>query len=69
MLYRIQANDLIMCGCFCIGFIYFMLKGKGNSLSGYTKLFSLNEYEKNYKIILNYFQELETKNLLLRIDS
>ena len=68
MFYRIQANDLIMCGCFCNGFIHFMPKGKANSLSGYTKLFSPNEYEKNYEIILNYFQELETKNLLLRID-
>ena len=27
-IYRIQAYDSIMCGCFCIGFIDFMLKGK-----------------------------------------
>ena len=53
-IYRIQANDLIMCRCFCIGFIDFMLKGKG--LLDYTNLFSLNEYEKNDKIILRYFQ-------------
>ena len=38
-----------MCGYFCIGFIDFMLKGK-SSLE-YTNLFSLNEYEKNDKII------------------
>ena len=31
---RIQANDSIMCGYFCIGFIDFMLKGK--SLLDYT---------------------------------
>ena len=43
-----------MCGYFCIGFIDFMLKGQ--SLLGYTNLFSLNEYEKNDKIILNHFQ-------------
>ena len=27
-IYRIQAYDSIMCGCFCIGFIDFMLKVK-----------------------------------------
>ena len=39
-----------------------MLKGK--SLPDYTNLFSLNEYENNDKIILQYFQKLETNNLL-----
>ena len=53
-IYRIQAYDSITCGYFCIGFIYFMLKGK--SLLVYTNLFSSNEYEKNDKIILKYFQ-------------
>ena len=43
-----------MCGYFFIGFIYFMLKGK--SLLEYTNLFSSNDYEKNDKIILKYFQ-------------
>ena len=43
-----------MCGCFCIGFIGFMLKDK--SLLEYTNLFSPNEYKKNNKIILKYFQ-------------
>ena len=43
-----------MCGYFCIGFIDFMLKGK--ILLHYTILFSPNEYEKNDKIILKYFQ-------------
>ena len=27
-IFRIQANNLIMCGYFCIGFIDFMLAGK-----------------------------------------
>ena len=53
-IYRIQTYDSIMCGCFCIGFFYFMLKG--NSLLDYTNLFSPNDYEKNDKIILKYFQ-------------
>ena len=43
-----------MCVYFCIGFIDFMLKGK--SLLGYTNLFSPNDYEKNDKMILKYFQ-------------
>ena len=43
-----------MCGYFCIGFIYFMLKGK--SLLDYTNLFSPGKYEKNDKLILKYFQ-------------
>ena len=42
-----------MCEYFCIGFIYFMLKGK--ILLDYTNLFSPNDYEKNSRIILKYF--------------
>ena len=49
-----QAYDSIMCGYFCIRFIDFMLKGK--TLLEYTNLFSPNEYKKNDKIILKYFQ-------------
>ena len=37
-----------------------MLNGK--RLLGYAHLFSPNEYEKNDKIILKYFQEPKTKN-------
>ena len=53
-IYRIQVHNSIMCGYFFIGFIDFMLKGK--SLLDYTNLFSPNDYEKNDKIILKYFQ-------------
>ena len=53
-IYRIQAYDSIMCGYFCIGFIDFMLKGK--SLLECTNLFSPDEYKKNNKTILKYFQ-------------
>ena len=49
-----QAYESITCGYFCIGFIDFMLKDK--SLLDYTNLFSPNEYKKNDKIILKYFQ-------------
>ena len=53
-IYRIQAYDSIICEYFCIGLIDFMLKGK--SLFEYINLFSPNDYEKNDKIILKYFQ-------------
>ena len=49
-----QSYDSIMCGYFCIGFIDFMLKGKG--LLDYTNLLSPTDYERNNKIILKYFQ-------------
>ena len=42
-----------MSGCFSIGFVDFMLKGK--SLLEYTNLFSPNEYKKKDKVILKYF--------------
>ena len=41
-IYRMQAYDSIMCMYFCIGIIYFMLKGKSSLY--YTNLFSLNDY-------------------------
>ena len=53
-IYRIQAYDSIMCGYFCFRFIDFMLKGK--SLLEHANLFSPNDYEKNDKIVLKYFQ-------------
>ena len=52
--YRMQAENSIMCGYFCTGFIDFILKGK--SLIDYKNLFSPNQYRKNDKIILKYFQ-------------
>ena len=53
--FRIEAYDSIMCGYFWTGFIDFMLTGK--SLLEYTNLFSPNEYKKNDKMILKYFQQ------------
>ena len=52
-IFRIQANDSVICGHFCIGFIDFMLKGK--TLTEFTNLFSPNNFKKNDDIILNYF--------------
>ena len=49
-IFRVQANDSVMCGYFCIGFIDFMLAGK--KLTGYTSLFSPHDFKKNDDIIL-----------------
>ena len=43
-----------MCRYFCIRFIDFMLKV--NNLTGFTNLFSPNNFQKNNDIILNYFR-------------
>ena len=43
-----------MCGYLCIGLIDFILKDK--SLLEYISLFSPNNYKKNDKILLKYFQ-------------
>ena len=51
--FRIQANNSVMCGWFCTGFIDFMLKCK--SLTDFTNLFLPNNFEKNDSIILSYF--------------
>ena len=51
--FRIQADDSIVCGFFCTGFIHFMLAGK--SLTDFTNFFSPNNLEKNDHIIFNYF--------------
>ena len=54
-IFRVQANNSIMCGYFCIGFIDFMLAGK--TLIGYTKLFFPYDFNKNDSIILSYFKD------------
>ena len=52
--YTVQAYESIMRRYFCIGFVDFMLKGK--SLLDDRNLFSPNDYVKDDKIILKYFQ-------------
>ena len=49
-----QQCDLVMCGYFCVGINDFMLKGKG--FLECRNLFSPNDYQKNDKILLNFFQ-------------
>ena len=54
-IFRVQANNSVMCGYFCIGFIDFMLAGK--TLIDYTNLFSPYDFNKNDSIILSYFKD------------
>ena len=53
-IFRVEENDSIMCGYFCIGFIDFMLAGK--KLNDFTNLFSPHDFKKNDDIILPYFK-------------
>ena len=53
-IFRIQADNLVMCGYFCIGFIDFMLADK--TLIDYTSLFFPDDFKRKDKIILDYFQ-------------
>ena len=48
-IFRIQAYDSVMYVYFCIGF-------ERQSLLEYTNLFLPNEYEKNDKMMIKYFQ-------------
>ena len=49
-IFRIQADNSIMCGYFCIGFIDFMFAGR--SLIDFTSLFSQYDFKKSDDIIL-----------------
>ena len=54
-IFRVQANNSVMCGYFCIGFIDFMLAGK--KLTDFTSMFSPHDFKKNDDIILSYFKD------------
>ena len=54
-IFRVQANNSIMCGYFCIGFMDRMLADK--KLIDFTNLFSPYDFNKNDQIILSYFKD------------
>ena len=54
-IYRVQANNSVMCGYFCTGFIDFLLADK--TLTDYTNLFSPYDFDKNDQIIFSYFKD------------
>ena len=53
-IFRVQEDNSIKCGYFCIGFIDFMLAGK--KLTDYANLFSPYDLKKNDSIILSYLK-------------
>ena len=53
-IFQVQANNSVMCGHFCIGFIDFMLAGK--KLTDFTSLVSPHDFKKSDDIILSYFK-------------
>ena len=53
-IFRIQADNSIMCRYFYIGFIDFMFAVR--SFTDFTSLFSPYDFKKNYKIIFDYFK-------------
>ena len=54
-IFRVEANDSIMRGYFCIGFIDFMLVGKNPT--DFTSLFTPYDFKKNDDIILSHFKD------------
>ena len=50
-IFRVQANNSVMCGYFCIGFTDFMLAGK--KLTNFTSMFFPYDFEKNDDTILS----------------
>ena len=54
-IFQVQANDSVIHGYFCIGFIDFMLACK--TLTDCANLFSPHDFKKNDSIILSYFND------------
>ena len=54
-IFRVQANNPVISGYFCIGFIDFMFAGK--KLTDFTNMFSPYDCKKNDDIILTYFKD------------
>ena len=54
-IFRIQANNSVMCGYFCMEFIDFMVAGK--KLTGFTNMFSPQDLKKTDDMILSYFKD------------
>ena len=54
-IFRIQEENSIMCGYFCIGFINFVFAGK--RLIDFTSLFSPYDFKKNDNIFLTFIKQ------------
>ena len=53
-IFRLQHFYSIMCGYYCIAFIDHLFSG--GTLEGFTDKFSINDFERNDKIIYNMFR-------------
>ena len=54
-IFRVQANNSVICVYFCIGFIDFMLAGQ--KLTDFLRMFSPYDFKKIDNIILSYFKD------------
>ena len=54
-IFWVQADNSIIRGYFCIGFIDFMLAGK--KITDFSSMFSPYDFKKNDNIILSYFKD------------
>ena len=52
-IFRVQENNSIMCGYFCMGFTNFMFVGK--TLIDFTSLFSPYDFEKKWQYNFEIF--------------
>ena len=65
-IFRIQSDDSVMFGFYCIAFMEYLISGK--TLLIHTKSISLNNYQKNDKIIISNLKTNMTKgNVSLEI--
>ena len=53
-IFRMHADNSVVCGYFCIGFIDFMFAVR--SLIDFTSLFFPNDFKKHDDIMLSYFK-------------
>ena len=61
-IFRVQANNSVMCGYFCVGFIDFMLAGKKQT--DFNSFFCPYDFRKNDNIILSCFKDETNKTNL-----
>ena len=63
-MFKIQSDEFLMSGFYCIVLIEYMIIGKG--LLEYNNLFSPNDYRKDEKIMWMYFKsKYESRNKIV----
>ena len=64
-MFRIQDNESVMCGFYCMAFIECRIAGK--TLLDYYNLFSPNDYKKNGKVSILKIIMVEEASLEIRL--